>query len=115
MLVACSKTTFLKGSCYSRPFKPKDPTACRIGRAGAPCANWGNEKGAPYPEISGCDAPGVQPSRAALRQPPGLLKLVHPAHATAAVSAGAHGLLIIFLDVGHQGFGGEHQGGDGGR
>jgi len=40
--------------------------------------------------------------------------LVHAAHAAAgATGAGAHGLLIVFLDFGHQSFGGEHQGGDG--
>src|SRR5579864_763469 len=42
--------------------------------------------------------------------------LVHSAHAAAwaAVTAGSRcGLLGVFLDVGHQGFGGEHQAGNG--
>src|ERR1700684_3593242 len=46
-----------------------------------------------------------------------LFDLVHSAHAAArasAVTAGSRcSLLVVFLDVGHQGFGGEHQAGDG--
>jgi modification methylase len=39
--------------------------------------------------------------------------LVHAAHtATAAGHTAASALLVVFLDVGHQGFGGEHQAGD---
>ena len=41
-------------------------------------------------------------------------RLVHAAHAAAAghTAAGARALLLVFLDVRHQSFGGEHQAGD---
>ena len=46
-----------------------------------------------------------------------LVGLVHAAHAATArhttAAAGASALLIVFLDVCHQSFGGEHQAGDG--
>src|SRR6202521_3548397 len=44
-----------------------------------------------------------------------LANLVHAAHAACAGSSGSGCLLVVFLDVGDEGFGGEHQARDGRR
>src|SRR5712691_3986758 len=52
----------------------------------------------------------VEWSGSELELPP--RNLVHPAHASATMRTGTGSLLIVFLDVGHQSLGGQHQAGN---